>query len=55
MVKKTINFDAPEVYHLYYGNENGSPGTIMTFFPYPGIPQGQKRQRTIDRDFLFNS
>ncbi|MDP1836539.1 MAG: ring-cleaving dioxygenase [Chlamydiales bacterium] len=42
MVKKTINFDAPEIYHLYYGNEAGSPGTIMTFFPYPGIPQGRK-------------
>lgn len=42
MVKKTINFDAPEVYHLYYGNEKGSPGTIMTFFPYPDIPQGRK-------------
>jgi glyoxalase family protein len=42
LVKKTINFDAPEVYHLYYGNENGSPGTIMTFFPYSGIPRGRK-------------
>lgn len=42
LVKKTINFDAPEVYHLYYGNEKGSPGTILTFFLYPGIPQGRK-------------
>ena len=42
LLKKTINFDAPEVYHLYYGNESGTPGTIMTFFPYPGIPQGRK-------------
>lgn len=42
LVKKTINFDAPEVYHLYYGNEKGSPGTILTFFPYSGIPQGRK-------------
>jgi len=42
LVKKTINFDAPEIYHLYYGNETGSPGTIMTFFPYPGIPRGRK-------------
>ncbi len=42
LVKKTINFDAPEVYHLYYGDENGSPGTILTFFPYSGIPQGRK-------------
>lgn len=42
LVKKTINFDAPEVYHLYYGNEKGSPGTILTFFPYVGIPKGRK-------------
>lgn len=33
LVKKTINFDAPNVYHLYFGNEHGSPGTIITFFP----------------------
>jgi glyoxalase family protein len=42
LVKKTVNFDAPDVYHLYYGNEQGSPGTIMTFFPFQGIPQGRK-------------
>ncbi len=42
IVKKTVNFDAPEIYHLYYGNESGSPGTIMTFFPYPDIPKGRK-------------
>lgn len=42
LVKKTINFDAPDVYHLYYGNETGSPGTILTFFPYGGIPRGRK-------------
>lgn len=34
LVKKTINFDAPEVYHLYFGNEVGSPGTAITFFPW---------------------
>lgn len=42
LVKKTINFDAPEVYHLYYGDEAGHPGTIMTFFPYKGLVQGRK-------------
>jgi glyoxalase family protein len=49
MVKKTINFDAPDVYHLYYGNETGSPGTIMTFFPYSGLRQGRagKGQMTV--------
>lgn len=49
MVKKTINFDAPDVYHLYYGNETGSPGTIMTFFPYEGLAKGRhgKGQMTV--------
>ncbi len=34
LLKKTINFDAPEVYHFYYGDEDGNPGSILTFFPY---------------------
>ncbi|WP_010284898.1 ring-cleaving dioxygenase [Bacillus timonensis] len=34
LVKKTINFDRPEVYHLYFGNEAGEPGTVITFFPW---------------------
>ena len=42
LVKKTVNFDAPDVYHLYYGNETGSPGTILTFFPYGKLPRGRK-------------
>ena len=42
LVKKTVNFDAPDVYHLYYGNETGSPGTILTFFPYHNLPRGRK-------------
>ena len=42
LVKKTVNFDAPDVYHLYYGNETGSPGTILTFFPYGTLPRGRK-------------
>src|SRR5438105_8427284 len=41
MVKKTVNFDAPEVYHLYYADENGSPGSILTFFEFPGARRGQ--------------
>jgi glyoxalase family protein len=36
LVKKTINFDNPSVYHFYYGDERGSPGTIWTTFPYKG-------------------
>ncbi|NRF90098.1 ring-cleaving dioxygenase [Paenibacillus frigoriresistens] len=41
MIKKTINFDAPEVYHLYFGNEMGSPGTIITFFPWAHSRKGR--------------
>jgi glyoxalase family protein len=42
LVKKTINFDAPDVYHLYYGDGQGSPGSIMTFFPYGQLARGRK-------------
>ncbi|MFA5505665.1 MAG: ring-cleaving dioxygenase [Vulcanimicrobiota bacterium] len=38
LVKKTVNYDDPGVYHLYYGDRTGSPGTLMTFFPYGGPP-----------------
>jgi glyoxalase family protein len=41
MVKKTVNFDAPDVYHLYYGDDQGSPGSILTFFEFPGQPPGR--------------
>ncbi len=41
LVKKTVNFDAPEVYHFYYGDENGAPGSILTFFPYGELVHGR--------------
>ena len=41
-VKKTVNFDAPDVYHLYYGDEVGSPGSVMTYFPFPNIAKGRR-------------
>lgn len=41
LIKQTINFDAPEVYHLYLGNEMGSPGTIITFFPWKHSRKGR--------------
>lgn len=41
LVKKTVNFDGPDVYHLYYGDEGGSPGSILTFFPYQGLINGR--------------
>ena len=40
-VKKTVNFDAPNVYHLYYGDEAGTPGSVMTYFPFPGAARGR--------------
>jgi glyoxalase family protein len=41
LVKQTVNFDAPDVYHLYYGDEQGSPSTLLTFFPWPGVSRGR--------------
>ncbi len=41
MVKKTVNFDAPDVYHFYYGDTVGNPGTIFTFFPFGEGPSGR--------------
>lgn len=40
LVKKTVNFDDPGTYHFYFGDEIGSPGSILTFFPWEGIGQG---------------
>lgn len=40
LVKRTVNFDDPATYHFYFGDETGSPGTILTFFPWAGIPRG---------------
>lgn len=42
LVKRTVNFDDPSTYHLYYGDEIGSPGTILTFFPRAGTPPGRR-------------
>src|SRR5689334_23465364 len=41
MVKKTVNFDAPEAYHLYFGDEEGSPGSILTWFEFAGARRGR--------------
>lgn len=41
LVKKTVNFDDPTAYHLYYGDRVGTPGTIMTFFAWPGARRGR--------------
>src|SRR5438309_523039 len=42
LVKRTVNFDDPGSYHFYFGDNIGSPGTIMTFFPWPGARRGTR-------------
>jgi len=41
LVKKTVNFDAPEAYHLYFGDEHGSPGSLLTWFEFAGAQPGR--------------
>jgi glyoxalase family protein len=41
LVKRTVNFDDPSTYHLYYGDEAGSPGTVLTFFPWANVAPGR--------------
>lgn len=41
LVKRTVNFDSPDTYHLYYGDATGRPSTVLTFFPWPGVPSGR--------------
>src|SRR5688572_31254932 len=40
-VKRTVNFDDPQTYHFYFGDESGSPGSLLTFFPWPGARRGR--------------
>jgi len=49
LLKKTVNFDAPEAYHLYYGDERGAPGSILTFFEFPDAAQGRAGTGMIHR------
>ena len=41
-VKRTVNFDDPGTYHFYFGDDTGTPGTILTFFPWPGAVKGRR-------------
>ena len=41
-VKRTVNFDDPASYHFYFGDARGTPGTILTFFPWPGARRGNR-------------
>ncbi|HEU0004928.1 MAG TPA: ring-cleaving dioxygenase [Terriglobia bacterium] len=42
LVKLTVNYDDPQTYHLYYGDAHGTPGTILTFFPWPRAKKGRQ-------------
>jgi len=42
LIKLTVNYDDPSTYHVYFGDEIGHPGTVLTFFPWPGQPRGSK-------------
>ena len=42
LVKQTVNFDAPDTYHLYYGDQAGRPSSLLTFFPWKGVPRGRQ-------------
>ena len=56
MVKKTVNQDDPTVYHLFYADEKGSAGSDITFFEYPGVPQGRAGDGMVHRvDFRVGS
>jgi predicted esterase/catechol 2,3-dioxygenase-like lactoylglutathione lyase family enzyme len=47
LVKRTVNFDDPQTYHFYYGDEVGTPGGIMTFFPWPGARRGRQGPKQV--------
>ncbi|MGE5223492.1 MAG: ring-cleaving dioxygenase [Omnitrophica WOR_2 bacterium] len=48
LVKLTVNFDAPDTYHFYFGDEAGRPGTLLTFFPWPGARRGLHGSGQVD-------
>src|SRR3954464_14262893 len=48
LVKKTVNFDDPHSYHLYFGDESGAPGTLMTFFEWPRAERGRLGRGTLE-------
>jgi glyoxalase family protein len=49
LVKKTVNQDEPSVYHLFYADEQGSPGSDLTFFEFPGAPRGRAGDGMVHR------
>jgi glyoxalase family protein len=49
LVKKTVNFDAPDAYHLYFGDETGTPGSLLTWFEFAGAARGRPGAGMIHR------
>ena len=49
LVKKTVNFDDPSAYHLYFGDEDGAPGSILTWFDFAGVGRGRAGAGMIHR------
>lgn len=47
LVKKTVNFDDPYTYHFYFGDKVGTPGSILTFFPWEGMQSGRRGTRQV--------
>lgn len=41
LIKRTVNYDSPDTWHLYFGDARGEPGTVITFFPFMNLPKGQ--------------
>lgn len=52
LVKLTVNFDDPSSYHLYYGDTSGAPGTILTFFSWPGAERARMGQGVVEKTHL---
>lgn len=52
LVKLTVNFDDPSSYHLYYGDTSGAPGTILTFFSWPGAQRARSGQGVVETTHL---
>jgi glyoxalase family protein len=55
LVKRTINFDDPRTYHFYFGDGRGTPGTILTFFPWRNARRGGRGTGQIDATALTTS
>src|SRR3979411_888426 len=49
LVKKSVNQDDTSVYHLFYADESADPGSVLTFFEYPGLPRGRPGNGMVHR------